>query len=325
VTAATVGRQSHAARPDRRGALHDAVPPPPANERNRPGLTADTLLPMDTTIEPSTAREPDLGRAVRFGIVTPTLNAERYLEATLRSIWSQASDEIVIDHVLVDGGSTDRTAAVAEAFPTRVVVATDDQGMYDAINRGLSMVGGDVVGYINADDEISAGALAAVARALTDHPEARWLMGKREFIDGEGTAFAWMQPVPFTLRSYLGLGWSCVPQETVWMRRDLYEEVGPFDTTFRNTGDYDMYARCRRASEPLILHRTLGRFRLHGEQLSFKPEVMARESRRVQEKNGTVDRIGWVRGKLLSLRLNARNPGWLFAKKRGRIRFVHED
>ena len=279
---------------------------------------------MDTTTETSTTQPPSSARPVRFGIVTPTLDAERYLEATLRSIWSQASDSIVIDHVLVDGGSTDGTTLVAERFPTRVVVATDDQGMYDAINRGLSMVEGDIVGYINADDEIAPGALAAVAEAFTRHPEARWLMGKREFIDGDGEAFAWMQPVPFTLRSYLGLGWSCVPQETVWMRSDLYSEVGPFDTSFRNTGDYDMYARCRRAAEPLILHRTLGRFRLHGDQLSFKPDVMARESRRVQEKNGTADRMGWVRGKLLSLRLNARNPRWLLAKKTGRIRFTPE-
>ena len=279
---------------------------------------------MTTMADPTATPVDDVGRTVRFGIVTPTLNAERYLETTLRSIWSQASGEIVIDHVLVDGGSTDATTSVAEGFPTRVVVATDDQGMYDAINRGLAMVEGDIVGYINADDEIAPGALAAVAEAFRDHGDARWLMGTREFIDGDGTAFAWMKPVPFSLRSYLGLGWSCVPQETVWMRRDLLDEVGPFDTAFRNTGDYDMYARCRRASEPLILRRTLGRFRLHGDQLSFKPEVMARESRRVQEKNGTADRMGWVRGKLLSLRLNARNPRWLIAKKTGRIRFVPE-
>jgi len=279
---------------------------------------------MTTMADPSATPVADVRRTVRFGIVTPTLNAERYLEATLRSIWDQASDEIVVDHVLVDGGSTDATTSIAEGFPTRVVVATDDQGMYDAINRGLAMVEGDIVGYINADDEIAPGALAAVAEAFQDHADIRWLMGKREFIDGDGTAFAWMQPVSFSLRSYLGLGGRCIPKETVWMRRDLLDEVGPFDTTFRNTGDYDMYARCRRASKPMILRRTLGRFRLHGDQLSFKPEVMARESRRVQEKNGTADRTGWVRGKLLSLRLNARNPRWLIAKKTGRIRFVPE-
>lgn len=287
-------------------------------------MTPDTLPPMETATDPAPHAEGAEARPARFGIVTPTLNAERYLADTLRSVWSQASVAVEIDHVLVDGGSTDGTVGVAEGFPTRVVIATDDQGMYDAVNRGLSLVEGDIVGYLNADDELAPGTLEAVAAAFDEHPKARWLMGKREFIDGDGTPFAWMQPVPFSLRSYLGLGWSCVPQETVWMRRDLYDEVGPFDTTFRNTGDYDMYARCRKIGPPLILHRTLGRFRLHGDQLSFKPEVMARESRRVQEKHGTVDRSGWVRGKLLSLRLNARNPRWLLAKKTGRIRFVPE-
>ena len=63
-----------------------------------------------------------------------------------------------------------------------------------------------------------------------------------------------------------------------------------------------------RSRAPLILQEVIGRFRLHGDQLSFKPEVMARESRRVQEKNGTISRAGWIRGRYLSLRLNARNP-----------------
>jgi len=264
---------------------------------------------------------PERTEAMTFGIVTPTLNAERYLEDTVRSIWAQASDLVRIDHVLVDGGSTDRTIEIARGFPSRVVVATDDRGMYDAVNRGLAMVEGEIVGYLNADDEIPPGALGVVARAFREHPDAEWLLGRREFIDGQGKAFAWMQPVPFTLRQYLGLGWSCVPQETVWMRRRLLDRLGPFDTSFKNTGDYDMYARARGVAEPLILRETLGRFRLHGDQLSFNPDVMVRESRRVQEKNGTIDRTGWFLGKLLSLRLNLRNPAWLIAKKTGKIRF----
>lgn len=258
---------------------------------------------------------------VSFGIVTPTLNAEQYLEAALRSIWEQASDLVRVDHVVVDGGSTDRTIEIARRFASRVVIAEDDQGMYDAVNRGMSLVGGDVVGYLNADDEIPPGGLATVAGAFLAHPDVEWLFGKREFIDEAGTPFAWMQPVPFTLRQYVGLGWSCVPQETVWMRRRFFDRLGPFDTTFKNTGDYDMYARARAASQPLILRETLGRFRLHGDQLSFNPDVMARESRRVQEKNGSIDRRGWLWGKFLSLRLNLRNPRWLLAKKTGRIRF----
>lgn len=285
-----------------------------------PADASDTMT--ITRVDPAMT-VPRAGK-VTFGIVTPTLNAERYLQDTLHSIWAQASDLVELDHVLVDGGSTDRTTEMARSFPSRVVVATDDRGMYDAVNRGLEMVRGEVVGYLNADDELPAGALDIVARAFLEHPEVEWLMGKREFIDGHGKAFAWMQPVPFTLRQYLGLGWSCVPQETVWMRRRFYDRLKPFDASFRNTGDYDMYARARALAKPMIVRDTLGRFRLHGEQLSFKPEVMTRESRMVQEKNGTVDRRGWAWGKLLSLRLNLRNPRWLVAKKTGRIRFTSD-
>lgn len=264
----------------------------------------------------------DDARPVRFGVVTPTLNAERYLEETLRSIWRQRSELVEIEHVLVDGGSTDRTVEIAERYPTKVVVATDDRGMYDAINRGLALVDGDVVGYLNADDEIPPGGLTSVARAFLEHPEAQWLIGKREFIDEQGRAFAWMQPVAFSLREYIGLGWSCVPQETVWMRKAFMDRLLPFDTDFRNTGDYDMYVRARKLAAPLILDEVTGRFRLHGEQLSFDPDVMARESRRVQEKNGRVDRLGWLAGRYLSLRLNMRNLAWLYAKKTGKIRYV---
>ncbi len=260
-----------------------------------------------------------------FGIVTPTLNADRYLEDTLRSIWNQTSGRVAIDHVLVDGGSTDHTVEIAGRYPTRVEISTDDRGMYDAVNRGLALVAGEIVGYLNADDELAPGALASVEQAFRDNPGAQWLMGTREFIDADGKAFAWMTPVPFTLKEYLGLGWSCVPQETVWMRRSLWDRVGPFDTAFRNTGDYDMYARCRAVARPLMLKDVIGRFRLHGDQLSFNPEVMARESRMVQAKNGTVSRSGWMRGKYLSLRLNARNPRWFYAKRSGRIRFTPKD
>ena len=257
-----------------------------------------------------------------FGIVTPTLDAETFLRSTLDSIWSQASDDIVIDHVLVDGGSTDRTVEIAKDYPTRIVVATDDKGMYDAINRGLSMVSGSVVGYLNADDELTPGALSAVARALRSHPEALWVMGRREYVDAQGHLLAPLQPVPFSLAEYVGMGWSHVPQECTWLRRELLDLVGPFDITFKNTGDYDMFARCRAVAAPLIISDTLGRFRLHGDQLSYQPEVMARESARVREKNGERDRWAWVRGRALSLRVNARNPRFLLAKKAGRISFT---
>ena len=261
----------------------------------------------------------------RVGVVTPTLNAERFLEETLRSIWSQADEGVRIDHVIVDGGSTDRTLEIAARYPSRTIVATDDQGMYDAINRGMAIVEGDIVGYINGDDQIGPGGLRAVAEALDRRPEADWVCGTVEYIDGDGNFLGRMTPVHLSLRSYTGLGWSCIPQQTVWARRSFYDRVGAFDTTYRNCGDYDWYARALRLQHPLILRKTLGRFRLHPEQISLDPTKMRRESRMVQERYGRLNLAGVVRGKILSLRLNAANPRWLLAKKAGRISFEPRD
>jgi glycosyltransferase involved in cell wall biosynthesis len=259
-------------------------------------------------------------RITRFGVVTPTLNADRFLEETLQSVWGQRSEGIEIDHLIVDGGSTDLTLDVASRYPSRVLVSDDDQGMYDAINRGMESVAGDVVGYINADDEITPGAFRLVSEAFERHPEAGWVCGRIEYVDADGNMLGGMMPVSPTLHAYLGLGWSCIPQQTVWIRRPFYERVGHFDTAYRNCGDYDWYARALRLQRPLIIRDTLGRCRLHEGQLSADAEKMARESRMVQERHGRRDLAEFVMGRILSLRLNVSNPRWLVAKKTGKIK-----
>jgi glycosyltransferase involved in cell wall biosynthesis len=260
-------------------------------------------------------------QSVMFGVVTPTLNADRFLESTIRSIWGQRTQGIEIDHVVVDGGSTDRTIEIASVYPSRIVESRDDKGMYDAINRGMESVRGDIVGYINADDEIAPGAFRLVREAFRRHPDVEWVCGGVEYVDADGNVLGRMVPVKLTLRSYLGIGWSCIPQQTVWVRRSFYERVGPFDIGYRNCGDYDWYARALRLQHPLIIRRTLGRFRLHPGQISLDQRKMAQESRMVQERYGRRNLSELVMGRVLSLRLNASNPRWLAAKKLGRIKF----
>lgn len=271
-------------------------------------------------LEPEGGFETDA--VVRWGVVTPTLNGERFFERTLESIWSQQSDRVKIDHVIVDGGSVDGTLDIATKYPSRVLRSEDDQGMYDAVNKGMAMVDGDIVGYINADDEIAPGAMEAISKAFMAHPDAGWVCGKVEYVGAEDELLGRMQPVRLSLRSYLGIGWSPIPQQTVWARRWFFDDVGPFDVEYKNCGDYDWYARALKRQHPLILRQVLGRFRLHPGQISLDPAKMQRESRMVLEQHGVPGRLSWAMGRALSLRLNASNPAWLVAKKRGRIKFT---
>lgn len=87
------------------------------------------------------------------------------------------SSRLEIDHVIVDGGSDDGTLEVASRYPSRVVVAADDEGMYDAVSRGMAVVRGDLV----------------------------------EYIDAVGRVLGRLTPERTTLRSFVGTGWSCIP------------------------------------------------------------------------------------------------------------------
>lgn len=253
-----------------------------------------------------------------FGVVTPTLNAERYFVSCLDSIWAQQGEGVEVDHVVVDGGSLDRTAEIARRYPSRVIVASDG-GMYEALNRGMQLVRGDVVGYVNADDEIAPGALCAVGEALTRHPKAQWVCGGVDLIDGEGTALGSMRMVRVSRIGLVGLGWCPIHSMTVWVRRAFFERVGGFDPSFRQAGDYDWYARAMAIEPPLVIDQTLASFRLHGQNLSKDLSGMAAESARVQDRYGGRSLRAKAAGKLLSLRLNLRNPTWFLAKKRGRL------
>ena len=107
-----------------------------------------------------------------------------------------------------------------------------------------------------------------------------------------------------------------------WNRRDKQIPTGSYDTVFKNCADYDWYARAMRLSPPLILPEVIGRFRLHESNLSYDAAKMESESRQIQERYGGTGPAAYLQGKLLSLRLNARNPSWLVAKKRGKITFT---
>ena len=270
---------------------------------------------------PETNGDRNPASPVTVGVVTPTLNAERYLERTLQSIWSQQGEGLQVRHVIVDGFSTDGTVEIAKRFPSEVVVAKDG-GMYEAVNRGMAAVEGDIIGYINADDEIAPG------RPPHRRPRAREPPGGPVGVRAAGV-HRWRGPRPRRLDAgaddvALVRGHRLVlrPQQTVWVRRSFYERVGPYDTVFKNCADYDWYARAMRLSPPLILPQVIGRFRLHESNLSYDAAKMESESRQIQERYGGTGPAAYLQGKLLSLRLNARNPSWLVAKKTGKITFT---
>jgi glycosyltransferase involved in cell wall biosynthesis len=201
----------------------------------------------------------------RISLVTPSLDQGKFVRATLESVLSQNYPDL--DYRVQDGGSTDGTLAVLEEYRGRVpFVSEKDMGQADAINKGLAHASGEVMGYLNSDDVLRPGALAAVGEAFASDPGLVFVWGRAAYIDEEGRIVSPYLARPDAIER---LADACfVAQPAAFFRRTVWDEIGPFDTTLHHTMDYDYWLRIA-ARYPLsrmrFLDRELAGCRMHAD------------------------------------------------------------
>ena len=210
---------------------------------------------------------------VSFSIVTPWLNAEATIAQTLRSV--RAQDVDALEHVVVDGGSTDGTLDILRAADGPVMfVSEPDDGLSDAMNKGIRMARNDVVGWLNADDVYLPAALQRVREAFEARPDALWATGRCLIIDGDGNEIRknvtryknalldrWSFPL-FLTQNF-------VSSPATFVRRDAFDAVGLFEDRFRYSMDYDVWLKLGRRSPPIVIDQPLACFRMAEGSLSM--------------------------------------------------------
>ncbi len=118
-----------------------------------------------------------------FTIVTPTLNASGTVEEAISSVLIQG---VPCEHLVMDGGSSDRTVEIASSFPQCTVHSGRDRGLYDAMNRGAFFARGEWLVFLQADDWLPDGALAAWQEAIEANPDAEVITGSAEAVRSVG-------------------------------------------------------------------------------------------------------------------------------------------
>ena len=199
----------------------------------------------------------------RISIVTPCLNAVGTLEQCLASVRSQGYPDL--EHVVVDGGSTDGTLDILERAEGIRWISEPDEGRPDAANKGTRMAAGDVIGFLNADDLYEAGALRAVGEAFERDPQAMWATGYCRIVGEGGREIR--TPITryknFLLRRFsfpLYLTHNFVSDPATFVRRGALDVVGPLDNRYRISHDYDLWLRVARRWRPIVLERYLSSF-----------------------------------------------------------------
>lgn len=179
----------------------------------------------------------------KISIVTVCLNSARTLTDTIQSVQSQSYP--FIEHIIIDGGSTDGTIEVLDRFRDRiaVLISEPDGGMYDAMNKGIRLASGSIVGILNADDQytnrdVIANVAKEFSRKNIDALFADLVVVKREntdqtlryyrsgVCDASRFAFGWMPAHP-----------------TFFARRTCYERHGLYRTDYRMAADYELLVR----------------------------------------------------------------------------------
>ncbi len=202
---------------------------------------------------------------MKISVLTVALNVAGTIEDTLRSVGSQTHPDV--EHVIVDGASTDDTLGVIERFPgyDPKVYSEPDDGLYDAMNKGLDLVTGDVVGTLNADDmHFDEHVLARVAKAFED-PDLDACWGDMQLMDFNDM---------YKLRRYwksspykpgrFSRGW-VPPHPAFYARAELYREM-KFDLSYKVAADFEMLLRMIEIhkAKTAYIPATLSRFRLGG-------------------------------------------------------------
>jgi glycosyltransferase involved in cell wall biosynthesis len=180
---------------------------------------------------------------MKISILTVAFNSATTIADTLRSVASQT--HVDIEHIVVDGASTDATLDVVRAHGAHVarLVSEPDRGIFYAMNKALSIATGDVVGFLNSDDLLANdGVIAHIADSFVSSGVDA-VYGDLVFVDPLETAkvVRYWQSKPYVRGACLS-GWM-PPHPTLYVRRELLANVNGFDTEFRLQSDFDLCLR----------------------------------------------------------------------------------
>ncbi|MFB2704996.1 MULTISPECIES: glycosyltransferase family 2 protein [Marinobacter] len=181
---------------------------------------------------------------MKVSVITVCFNSAETIEGTLAAVSSQTYPDI--EHVIIDGGSSDGTVdrVRTRVRESDVLVSEPDEGLYDAMNKGVALAKGDIVGILNSDDFYeSEDVISSVVRVFAENPDVDVVFGDVVFVAPEDLLRVTRYYSAEHFRPWkLRFGWM-PPHPATFVRKSAYERVGKYRLDMRIAADYDMFVR----------------------------------------------------------------------------------
>ncbi len=251
---------------------------------------------------------------MKISVITAVFNRVDTIGAAIESVQSQTHADV--EHVIQDGGSSDRTLDVVRkaANATTKIITERDNGIYDAINRGIGNASGDVIGLMHSDDMFAGPDVLAQVAAAFDNPNVDGVYGDLQYVaadDPTRIIRRWTSGgyTPAKLKQ----GWM-PPHPTLYLRRKVFDQHGLYDTSLQIAADYDAILRYLAGGNIQLAYipQVLVKMRVGGES-NRSLERILRKSR----EDLTAIRRNGVGGLGVLIQKNIRKVGQFIVKEHG--------
>jgi glycosyltransferase len=233
-------------------------------------------------------------------IITATYNSAATITDTLHSVHSQTHP--AIEHLIIDGASSDNTLEIIQRGPGRYRIHSEkDKGIYDAMNKGIAMANGDIIGILNSDDMYSHSQIIQKVVELFEQEGCDAVYGDLIYVDAADTAVVKRKWVAgsYSPNSFL-YGWM-PPHPTFFVKKSVYEQFGGFNLNLFTAADYELMLR--------FLYR-------YGIKVAYLQEVMVKMRTGGASNQSIRNRILANKGDRMAWKINGLKPYWftLYAK-----------
>lgn len=204
-----------------------------------------------------------------ISIITPSYNRVDMITDAIESVLTQGDPHV--EHIIVDGASTDGTLEMLTCYPHLRVVSEPDKGMYDALNKGLRLARGEVIGLLNTDDRLAPGCLESVRTTFAAYPETLAVVGSVIYEQDGKIVRTCHAPDLDHFLTLTGRNETNFPNGW-FLRRAVYERIGEFDSTYRFTADNELMIRLTLAGiRPVRLDVPVYIFKVHADSITLNP------------------------------------------------------